>query len=147
MMDLIKVFGRISHDVHITRMQAYDLRLDYLVFFYSYLKREERSVKSNNIRNLLKVILSGAPQESIVGLILFNIFIKDLFPWIEQVEIENQSDVNTIPAFTTSMPELTSILESESDEALNCFKNNGMAANSDKLHSIIINHCVTQAQT
>ena len=92
-------------------MWAYGFELDKLVFFYSCLKRRKQNVKINNIFSSFQVILSGVPQGSILGPILFNIFMNDLFLWINEASLQNFADDNTISAFTKSTQELISILE------------------------------------
>ena len=79
LMDLSKAFDCIPHDRLIAKMEAYGFNFDTLVFFYSYLKRRKQNVKINNIFSSFQVLLSGVPQCSILGPILLNIFMNDLF--------------------------------------------------------------------
>ncbi len=110
-MDLSKAFDCIPHDLLIAKMGAYGFETDTLVFFYSYLKRRKQNVKINNIFSTFQVLLSGVPQGSILGPILFNIFMNDLFLWITEANLHNFADDNTISAFANSFRELISILE------------------------------------
>ena len=77
-----------------------------LAFFYSYSKRRQQNVKINDTYSLFKELLPGVPQGSIVGLILFSIFINDLFLWLSTADLYNFADGNTISAFSKDLHEL-----------------------------------------
>ena len=141
LMDLSKAFDCIPHDLLIAKMSAYGFDLDTLVFFYSYLKRRKQNVKINNIFSSFQVLLSGVPQGSILGPILFNIFMNDLFLWIDEASLHNFADDNTLSAFAKSIQVLISILEKNSEIAIKWFIDNGMSANPEKFHGFIINRC------
>ena len=54
----------IPHDVLIAKIaktSAYRFSMDLLVFMCSYLKKRKQNVKANNIKNLLKILVSGVP--------------------------------------------------------------------------------------
>ena len=65
-MDLSKAFDCIPHDVLIAKLHAYGFNKKPLTFLYSYLKHRKQSAK------IRKLLLSGAPQRSILGSVLFN---------------------------------------------------------------------------
>ena len=67
--DLPKAFDCIPHDLLIAKMSVYGFSLDTLVFMYSYLERRKQNVKMNNVESLLKILVLGVPESSILGLI------------------------------------------------------------------------------
>ena len=111
------------------------LKMKTLKFFYSYLKNRKQSVKINNVFSSFMVLLSGVPQGSVLGPILFNLFINDLIYFIKELDIINYADDNTISSYAKSIPELIKILESESEIAINWFNSNDMIVNSDKFQA------------
>ena len=80
--DISKVFDCIPHDLIIAKVSAYNFSDEALSYIYSYLTNRRQYVRINNTHSQLKTIISGVPQGSILGPILFNLSINDLsFLW------------------------------------------------------------------
>ena len=139
-LDVSKAFDCIQHDLLIAKMSAYGFSMDTLVFTYSYLKRKKQNVKLNDIESLLKLLVSGVPQASILGLILINLFINDLFLFIKKTNLANFVDDNTIFPASKDMASLLEELKFESEGAINWFETNHVFSNPDKVQTIVVQY-------
>ena len=84
------------------------------------------------------MILSGVLQRSILGPIIFNIFLNDLIYFIEKCNIHNYADDNTITSSSNSIANLLKDLENDANIAISWLRNNKMIANPDKFQCIIL---------
>ena len=78
------------------------------------------------------------PQDSIVGPILFNSFFNDFLFFLCNVSVHNFADDKTLSSFVRTVKNLVSILESESNCVINCFRDNSMIVNPDKFQAILL---------
>ena len=136
-MDLSKAFDCIPHDLLIAKLEAYGLSQDALAFIYSYLKGRKQSVRISSIMSIFLEILSGVPQGSILGAILFNTFINDLFLFIKNASLHNYADDNSLETFARELDELVELLSNEANTAVEWLEENNMIPNPKKFQAIV----------
>ena len=95
-------------------------------------------MKVKGIQSLLKLILSGIPQGSLLGLILLSIFKNGLFHFINSCDLHNFADDNTISATASSTEDLVTDLERKACTDLDWLDANKMTANQEKFKAIIL---------
>ena len=88
LMDLSKAFDCILHDLLLAKLHADGFNKKALTFLYSYLKRRKQRVKMNDTENFFHILLSGVPRGSIVGPILFNLCMNDLFFSLKKLNMQ-----------------------------------------------------------
>ena len=138
LMDLSKAFDCLPHELLIAKLAAYGVQRQTLELIYSYLKDRKQTVGIKGKLSMLLEILAGVPQGSILGPMLFNIFINDFIDIFKNTNVHNFADDNTLSAHSHITGEVIKNLEDDSDIAINWFIENHMIANPGKFKAIII---------
>ena len=118
-------------------MHAYDFSLAALRLVHSYLSNGKQRTKINESSSSWQEILFGVLQGSILGPLLFNIFICDLFIMMDDISTANYADDNT-PFVSGDAPlNVITSLENGAEKLFEWFANNHMKANHDKCHLLM----------
>ena len=133
-----KTFDTLDHCLLLAKLSAYGFDNNSLSFVRSYLKnRFQRCKIENDISNWRK-ITTGVPQGSILGNLLFNILINDIFLFVESSNVCNYADDSTLFAFGKTFDEVTRKLQNDILILDEWFFNNFLVLNPDKCHFLTL---------
>ena len=138
LVDLSKAFDCVPHDLLLAKLAAYDIDDNLILYIHSYLLNCKQCVCINNTLSEFNKVISGVPQGSIVGPILFSCFFNDFYYFIENADVHNFADDNTLTTFAQNVRNAMSVLESESNIVIDWFETNKMILSPGKFQSIII---------
>ena len=130
--DLSKAFDCLAHDLLIAKLHALNFDMNALNLIFDYLIGRKQRVKINSSFSSYLDIFQGVPQGSILGPLLFNLFLCDLFLFVEEVDIMSYADDNT-PNVDVTLEKL----EEVGKVLFEWFSNNFLKANADKYHLIL----------
>ena len=133
--DLSKAFDCIVHDFLIAKLEAYGFSYEALKVIYNYLTDRKHRTKVNNSFSDFVDLLLGVPQGSILGPLLFNIYICDLFFFVEEDNVTSYTDGTTPYSNCKNVVTVLENIETKGKEVLNWFSMNYLKANPASLTS------------
>ena len=137
-MDLSKAYDCLPHDLLVTKLSAYGFEDSTTSLISDYLSKRYQRVKIGSVFSSYLEILRGVPQGSILGPILFNIFINDLIFFIQETEVYNFADDTTIYSYSLNYEEVAHKLSNDTYIVLNWFKVYSIAANPGKFQIMFL---------
>ena len=108
-MDLWKAFDCLPHDILLSKLAAYGLSS--LSVLENYLTGRKQQIKLQGVVSGWQILQKGVPQGFIMGPLLFNIFINDIFYFIEHGTLYNYADDNTLSYADQDYNTLINVLE------------------------------------
>ena len=129
--DLSKAFDWHSHELLLAKLIAYGVEISSVRLIYDYLTNRKQRTKIGKNYSSWRNILSGVPQGSILGPLLCNIYICDVF----YMHVANYADGTTQYIYGENIESVS--LEQSANLLFNGFKSNCMKDNEDKWHVLL----------
>lgn len=136
-LDLIKAFDCVDHNILLRKIALYGFSVNIVSLIESYLTNRVQFIKISNFNSEKVSIKCGVPQGSILGPVLFLIYINDIFTLNLYGKIQLFADDIAITYGCNNSTELKFQMESDLQEITGCLYNSKLKLNSSKSCFII----------
>ena len=137
-MNLSKAYDCLLHDSFIAKLEACGLDISSLNFLLDYISLRKHRTKVGSSYNKWSEICQEIPKSSILGPLLFNIFIENIFFFVEKSEICNFADDSTIYSCRKDLLKIKENLICTVKNILKWFRLNYLKANPGKFQFMIL---------
>ena len=131
-LDLSKAFDTVNHNILLRKLEFYGIRGLALQWFKNYLTGRKQYVLYNNTQSSRQYITCGVPQGSVLGPLLFSIYINDIPNCLKHSKSIVFADDTTIFASCNNMNTLYNNMNDDLANLINWFKANMLSLNIAK---------------
>ena len=111
-LDLKRAFDTVNHDILLSKLTYFNFSLNAVQWIKSYLDSRKQCVNINGVKSSFLDVPVGVPQGSILGPLLFSLYINDLPNTCVDVEFQMYADDAVIYTSAKSVQEASAILTS-----------------------------------
>ena len=138
LVDLSKAFDTINHSLLLAKLDAYGFSRTSLKLMQTYLCSRQQRISNNDSFSDWTEVITGVPQGSILGPLLFNIFLNDIFMFILKCNLCNYADDNTLYSTGKDLNRIKRNLKMDFMILHRWFHENHMTLNPGKCHYMVI---------
>ena len=130
-------FDTVNHDILIAKLNYYGIRGTPLKWFKTYLTNRTQFVSINGITSSIRKLSTGVPQGSILGPLLFLIYINDLNKCIKYATTYHFADDTNLLEINKSLKKLNRNINSDLSSLVNWLRANKISLNTSKTELVI----------
>ena len=135
--DLQKAFDNVNRDILLSKLNHYWIRGVAFDWFKSYLSKRTKYTTINNERSEIQTIKYGVPQGSILGPLLFLIYINDLSRSIKNSKIHHFADDTNLLYASSSLKDINKRIKFDLSNLVQWLWTNKIVLNVNKTDIVI----------
>ena len=139
-LDLSKAFDTIDHQILLNKLIHFDFGFNTITFIRNYLQNRTFVVRTNDNLSDLCRIVKGVPQGSILGPLLFTLYINDLPKVVEESGVVLYADDSTLFASSKYPANIQISLNNDLGRLDKWFKQNKLNLNSKKSEFLLVSN-------
>jgi hypothetical protein len=137
-LDLRKAFDLVDHDILLEKLSMYHFSDNALALMKSYLSNRRQCIKIGSRQSSFQYIKTGVPQGSILGPILFLIYINDIPSFVKNSTIDLYADDSTLHVSDYNIHNIQLNLQNDLDRIATWCSFNNMSIHPNKTKCMLL---------
>ena len=134
-LDFAKAFDKVNHEILVRKLANFGIKGPLLKWLTSFLDNRYQTVCINGVKSIRSLVKSGVPQGTVLGPILFLLFINDMSNCLHHSQLSMFADDSCILHGTSCVND-TKLLQEDLINVTNWSKRNNMELNEKKFQLI-----------
>ena len=138
MLDLKKAFDTVNHNILINKLHAYGMASNVIKWFSNYLNDRRHMTYVNGVKSNEQNATCGIPQGSILGPLLFIMYVNDLPNCVSNSQVSMYADDTGLYYISRNIKDIVSKINEDLENVSNWLTRNKLSLNVKKTEFMII---------